>query len=95
MLLTRSNFGCFEKTTSRGYERIEFELSIGSKGKKCFFKLWTPTVTPGARMDRRNHDRSIVLDAGAIVIKFRDAIAPKVDPLAMNRKKLANIYDVY
>jgi hypothetical protein len=29
------------------YEHIKFELSISSKGKKCFFKLLTPTVIPG------------------------------------------------
>jgi hypothetical protein len=41
-----------------GYERIKFELiSIGSKRKQFFFQTFNPTVNPGARVGRPDHDR--------------------------------------
>jgi hypothetical protein len=57
MLLPAETSAASQITTC-GYERIKFELiSIGSKGKQFFFQTFNPTVTPGARVGRPDHDR--------------------------------------
>jgi hypothetical protein len=49
------------------------------------FRTFDPTVIPGARMGRPDHDRLTVLDEGVVVIKLILAtLAPKIDALAMN-----------
>jgi hypothetical protein len=59
MLLPAETSAASQITTC-GYERIKFELIfIGSKGKQFFFQTFNPTVTPGARVGRPDHDRGL------------------------------------
>jgi hypothetical protein len=76
-----------------GYECVTFELSIDPKGKSAF-RTSDSTVIPGARVGRPDHDRSIVLDVGIVVIKFDDA-SSKGCMVVRNRNQFAVIYDVY
>jgi hypothetical protein len=56
----------------RRYEPAKSERSRFNS-KKVSFRTFDPTVSRGVRMSRSNHDRSIVLDEGIIVIQFGNA----------------------
>jgi hypothetical protein len=56
----------------RRYEPAKSERSRFNS-KKVNFRTFDPTVSRGVGMGRPDHDRSIVLDEGIIVIQFGDA----------------------
>jgi hypothetical protein len=70
-MLTRSNFALL-RGSPRGYEPAKSKL-FRSNRKKVIFRTFEPTVSPGVRLGRPDHEQSIVLDEGVVVIKSGDA----------------------
>jgi hypothetical protein len=56
----------------RRYEPAKSECS-GSNSKKVNFQFFDPLCRPWGGVGRPDHDRSIVLDEGIIVIQFGNA----------------------